>query len=327
MSEGEAHEVPPSKRDWGAVRAWANLFIAGATLLVAVVSIWLTTRVSGLEDYLRSEIALRNSELNTAANEAEALDERIRESTATLEDLRSTSDALTASSIIAQTKLAEAQNQSIALLTERNRTLAELTDSRQRLELVTKETEAQRAILERFREGEVLTRVSGLLFRVRFSDLFANDVNTRQVFDGPGAIRELASVGIDIGDPDTAHYYEKIRQTAPLICRSLETFKPKFPEQLPLPDLEPMRGERLSDGRIRTTNKEIEAYNARREEWRKEISRVYRFNDSIREARTAASEYLGNAMSHCACAALRGESSCEPMPVRPDLAKMLVQED
>lgn len=313
------------EKDWDAVRAWANLFVAGATLIVAIVSIWLTTQISGLEDYLRSEIALRNSELDTATTQAKALEIRIRKSTATLEDLRANSDKLIASSSIAQTRLAEAQLQSLALLTDRNRTLASLAQSKEQLSVIAEETEAQREILEQFRESSVLATVSGMLFRIRYTDLFADDGSGTRNFNGPSALKEISSVGLEITDPATAHYYEKIRETAPLICRRLENFSLEFPEPLPLPELEGLKGKPTGDGRIRTTNNEIEAYNQRREDWGDEIGRVYSFNDAIREARMASSEYIGDALAHCACAALRGASSCEPMPRRPEIPAMIGQ--
>jgi hypothetical protein len=50
--------------DWSETREWLNVLVAIGALLIGVVSFWTTARISGLEDYLRSEIGRRNIELN-----------------------------------------------------------------------------------------------------------------------------------------------------------------------------------------------------------------------------------------------------------------------
>lgn len=320
----DVHLEKSKAPDWGALRAWANLFFAGATLIVAIVSIWLTTQISGLEDYLRSEIAVRNSELVASETEASALDARIQQSTSRLADLRSTSDLLATKSVEAQALLSDAQNQSIILLTEQQRTQAELVTSRQRLLEVTMETEEQRMILERFYRDQVLRRAYSTFSYLEYADYFRGGKPERNKVDGPFAIREMRSFGLNVRDPNLAQHFESIRSVGPTICRSLASFSPEFPATVTRPKLEPLKGERTDRGLIRTTNKEVEAWNARVALWSANWDAVARYNDSIREAKSLSERFIVQSIRRCSCIALKGASQCEALPKAPDVEAIIL---
>lgn len=61
-----------------------NAFANVGLLLVGLATLWTTLRVSGIENYFQSELALRNNELVTAERRLGDLDERAREA---LEDI------------------------------------------------------------------------------------------------------------------------------------------------------------------------------------------------------------------------------------------------
>jgi len=87
---------------WSNIREWMNVVAAIGGLVVAVVALWATAQISGLENYLRSEIGRRNNELNSLSRKAESLEKTADERARRLSELQATTEALMASSVAAQ---------------------------------------------------------------------------------------------------------------------------------------------------------------------------------------------------------------------------------
>ena len=114
MTDQEIEDEEPVQtegRDWAGPREWANLAVAAAALILGVVSFWTTAQVSSLEDYLRSEIARDNGELNRLADRSAALEQDATQSAERLRQLRDTADELLLSSLRSQQELETANSE------------------------------------------------------------------------------------------------------------------------------------------------------------------------------------------------------------------------
>ena len=322
MSQNDGQAIP--ERNWPEVREWAGLAIAVAALLVGIVSIWTTAQISGLEDYLRSEISRRNVELDDAAFAARQLDERVLRSENRLADLRLTADRLSVSSSEAQIKLSDAQARSLELLSEQRRSEAALIMSREDLARISEEVDEQEKTLAEFRSQEVLASFySNLRFSV-YAGLLQNDTEVMaNSVSGPFYLSEMRNFGISVTDPETAGYYESVRTVGVALCRSLASYEPSFPALLENPSLGPRPGRRTDRGTVLMTNREAAEWNGRVAEWSAEWDRVGAHNRAVREMRRATSEYLRSAVQRCACIAVtKNTTSCPDAAARPDLDEL-----
>lgn len=300
-----------TKRDWHTVRAWAEFAIALAALLVAIVSIWTTAQISGLEDYLHSEITRRNVELDEAALNARRLDQQVQQSRARLEELRATADRLGVSA-------SDAQIRSIALLAEQQRMKADLETSRTALSTITNEIAMKEARLAEYRRSEVFMDAT-FTFSLRMSD---DEIGKGRY--GAYALDEMKNFGLGRQSDDKQALYERVRTTGAAICRSLANFAPSFPDQIETPKLGKPPGEPTGDGRYRMTVKEADEWYQRQLDWNDAFNKNWSYNSSIRKAKGEAADYVRKALTHCTCVALDyNEGTCEPMPNQPDLAAII----
>lgn len=318
--ETDLEEKSLPKRDWPEFREWANLVIALAALLLGVVTLWTTAQISGLEDYLRSELARRNVELDEAALAARQLDERVLRSEVRLEDLRLTADRLSVSSSEAQMRLAEAQARSLELLADQQRSGVALTATREELARVATEVEEREAVLAEYRRQEVLERAYQTFRYIGYAGLFENDPDRMaNEVSGPYGLDEMRNFGIAETDPETAGYYESVRTVGSTLCRSLDNFSPSFPRLRDNPSLGPRPGRRTERGVV-MTRREADEWEERVREWSAEWDRVSAHNRAVREARGAASSYIRDSLRHCACVSISmSRSTCPEAPQRPDL--------
>lgn len=314
---------PRTPRNWPELREWANFALAATALLVSIASVWTTTQISGLEDYLRSEVSLRNAELEEAATVAKSLDDRVRQSTTRLEGLRANADRLLTSAIESQTRIAAAQTQSLDLLTDQQRASAALGEARSQLASVSNDIQEQKEILDSYRREEVYSKAIQRFSYLSYASLFGDSELDKKSVNGTYALSELRNFGIEVSDPTVREYYAAIREIGPAVCRNLATFNPTFPKSAETPSLTPLRGEKTDHGTIRTTTQELKDWNARQEAWSAQWDRVIAYNASIRNARNEAQKYIRDSLWHCSCIALKGPKGCDAMPDRPDIGAMI----
>jgi len=74
--------------------AWLSAAANFGTLLVGVVGVWTTIRVSGLEDYFRSELALRNEQIVQAEAQLRTVQEEVAQASKSFNELEVRSQAL-----------------------------------------------------------------------------------------------------------------------------------------------------------------------------------------------------------------------------------------
>lgn len=77
---------------------WINAASSLGMLFIGVATLWTTVRVSGLEDYFRSELALRNQMITSADAELRGLQEELASTSASVEAARERAAALEAES-------------------------------------------------------------------------------------------------------------------------------------------------------------------------------------------------------------------------------------
>jgi hypothetical protein len=319
----KANDESPSggARNWPEVREWAGLAIALSALLFGIVSFWTTAQISGLEDYLRSEITRRNVELDTASLQAQKMNIQVQVGEDRLEELRLTADRLSASTSESQLQLVNSHARSLELLAEQQRSQAELNNSRQRLEVIDQEVASQMQLLNDYRREEVLAQASSLFFRMSYNRL----EGSRRVTSGTEALDEIRNFGITSTDPTKQQYYERVRTVGTWLCRKLDGYSPEIAAELDYPPLGPRPGVRREDGTVWMTRSENSQWIEQVTVWSRERDIVIAYNSSIREARSSVMNYIRDALSHCSCVALSAESnSCTPMPSEPDLAMVIL---
>ena len=91
-------------------RDWLTAISTLGTLIVAIVALWATIRVSGLQDYFQSEISRRNSEYKSALARADTLDIRSRNLRDAMDNLQKSYDALVVETQRQQTAYLDAKN-------------------------------------------------------------------------------------------------------------------------------------------------------------------------------------------------------------------------
>lgn len=295
----------PSGQHWPEFREWANVFTALAALLLGVVSFWTTTRVAGLEDYLRSEIVRRNSDLDDLATRSNSLRQQAETNAGRLEDLRASTDRILAVSSEAQNSLLGAQarlNDVRYEVTEANR---ELGVSKARLATLDNEVTDQRKQLDVFRLNGVyetaLLRIS--LLRLDQS----NDIQSL----GAKALDDLRNYGIEDGRSELSSYFEIIRRDAPRICRSLENFSPIIPAKKDIPEGPRRTGKReVINGVVSysMTNKEYDQWTVNYNQWLNDLTDFEDFNENRNGMLNRAQEYVAEFSTYCLCRALANAS-------------------
>lgn len=102
---------------------WINAFAGVGMLLIGLATLWTTIRVSGLEDYFRSELAMRNQMITQAGGELRGLQDELVRTNASVRSARETNATLNAERGALEGQLAELHLRGRTLTTQ-NQTLA-----------------------------------------------------------------------------------------------------------------------------------------------------------------------------------------------------------
>lgn len=306
-------DISRKRPHWSEWRDWANVAVSIAALLVSVVSIWFTVQISGIEDYFRSEITRRNSELDDASSQAQRLAERVERSAARLEDLRAIADRYSAASTEAQLSLMNSREQ-------RLKSDAMLKGAAERLTGLETEIADREQELDEFRRDEVYQHAIVQL------SLLRNEAALASEHLGDFALREMSNFGISNSNPEAAPLYEAVRTIGPRLCRHLGSFNPSFPADMEVPSLGPPPGRPTNRGTYSMTQSQYEEWRAARASWEENFNAVWTYNSSIRDARATANEYVRDSVWHCACVALKFKSeSCQTLPERPNIESIIAK--
>lgn len=320
-----SNEPENKARDWPEIREWANLAIALTALLVGVVTFWTTTQISGLEDYFRSEISQRNSDLEDATYRARQLDDRLRVGQERLAELQVTADRLAAANNEAQSRIVGLQSRSFDLLTSQQRTERALSDSQDQLALTASQIADQQLLVEKYRREDVLAHARRTFRYLEFTEFLRGESSEySNTFDGPFALKELSNFGLGVTSVTHMPYYEAIRTRGVALCRRLESYSPDIPKVRAHPKLGPRPGRVDKNGVRWMTSRETERWNAQFAAWNEKWDQTTKHNNSIREARRAIEEYIVASLNSCACRSIAVEGDqCPAMPERPNLANII----
>jgi len=219
-----------SGRYWTSIREWSNLAVAIGALLVAVVSVWTTTQISGLENYFRSEISRRNSDLNTLADQGRRLNALADEREKRLADLQTTTEQVTASGLAAQGKLLATQQELSRLGFDVVNARQSVATSEARLALLRAQSDEQSNSIDLYKRQRFFEQVH---LRVLWGG-YREDQHGA-ILDGEAAYKMITSWTVGEFDPELAPYLPEFISNAKNTCEWIRSYKPTIPEQLSFP--------------------------------------------------------------------------------------------
>jgi hypothetical protein len=270
-----------SGRDWTSIREWSNLAVGIGALLVAIVSVWTTAQISGLEDYFRSEISRRNSDLNGLADQGRRLNALADEREKRLADLQTTTEQVTASSLEAQGKLLATQQELSRLGFAVVNAKQSVATSEARLALLRTQSDHQSSSIDLYKRQRFFEQVHlRVLWRGYREDQHG------AILDGEAAYKMITSWAVGEFDPELAPYLDEFISNAKNTCEWIRSYRPGIPEQLSFPPGPmPLGG-------------------AARAEWEKRWEAAGESQRRALDASEVARKYVLEATGSCMCRAL-----------------------
>jgi hypothetical protein len=300
MSNDESDHFLPTQRDWGSIRDWMNVLAAIGALFVGIVSLWTTAQISGLEDYFRSEIKRRNSDLDTLAAQSRRLNMLADERSTELAKLQTTTDAITASNLAAQGRLVATQQELSKVGLEVVASKQAIAIAETRLAQLGQQSGEQQDLIDRYRRQrlfQIANRV--VLYRTLF----------REEGEQPGSpgerlYRLVTTWPLEI-DSELAPYVSELTSNTRRTCEWVRSYNPDLPKNLSYPTGPRIAGTLSGDGKSRLMSKrEYEQWTTDLEAWNKEWAVVSEHNRRALEVSQEAQRYLTEAGAHCVCQAL-----------------------
>lgn len=307
MTEPQAgeHESRPAGRDkrawskmrWTGLPEWLNAFSAVGTLGIGVATLWTTAQISGIEDYLRSEISRRNNDLNALSDRTRRLTTVSEERAARLEQLRGSTEQIIASNLAAQDKL-------IGATQELGRVNSEVSNARTQVAAArTRLADLDKVSADRLRQIDGLQRerlYGQEVMRLTF-DVFIGDERA----SGERAYQSIASVkaGSLAPEPLTSEYRRRAKDT----CRGLRGINPDIPPEVSYPQAPspPGRREATADGvSFWMTPQQRQRWKDDQKAWNSAYAAASARNDQRQKAMADASDQIMKAAHACICAAL-----------------------
>lgn len=292
-------EVRSSKPDMSNMREWLNAFAALGALFVGVVSFWTTARISGLEDYLRSEIIRRNSDLNDISNQSRRLGVLADERSERLAALQTVTDEITATNLSAQAKLLYTQQELSRLAIEAASAKQSISYSEIKLSTLAKQTEEQSDVIDLFRRQRFYETVSRRVILNRYFEKSFDQTSSQAAYYYLTRM-EYNEVGSDLSP-----YVENFRKNAERSCRALVNYNPVILPQLEYPKAPKRPGDISKDGKYYLmSNKEYDNWMDKFKKWNDEFDNLSKENSKRRESEREADQYIANASAKCICQAL-----------------------
>ncbi len=217
MDEPEA-ELPakPKGIHWPEFREWINVAVAATALIVAIVSFWTTTRVSGIEDFLRSEIKRRNTELNSLDDRAARLQKLANDRSDNLLRLQISTETMTAAALESQRKLLQSSGELADVRTN-------IIDAQRKLSLAEAQANSERArYLSQVDALDLVYRQEAyqeLVSRAYMAAVFDEEEEERS--PGKAIINMMDSVGPPKGREQLQSYFLTVRDRINNICPML----------------------------------------------------------------------------------------------------------
>lgn len=213
MTRGARRKPVISKKHLPEIREWLNVVTAVAALLLAAVSFWTTARISGLEDYLRSEISRRNSELDSISSRSKNIEKLAIERERQLASLDGATNSIIASSLLAQAQLAQSQSSLSQVRTEALAARQQLSDTRVAEAQLKNSLNAQASDFDLFRRRQAYQYAS---MNISFTTLYF--VDGGEFPTAADFAQSAKSMRPDTGSETLAPYFLEIRNNFDRAC-------------------------------------------------------------------------------------------------------------
>lgn len=280
-------------RQWGEIRDWLNVAAALGALLIGIVSLWTTAQISGLEDYLRSEITRRNTDLNAVAARSSMLERTAEARAERLATIQASLDNLLSSSLRVQQDLIGSQGELASVR-------AQVGEARGALSAARAEATTVRGLFTtQAREFEILRRQQAYEYatiQLAFSTV-------REDFHDISLGQRLRDSLVNLRAPRRqqwlAPYLSKVSRLVDQVCPDLQRKQLNLSPKPVLPEAPEVNYPRnASSARI------IELRNEAMDRWGLDIKKYSEANDAYYRRLQQERERLTVVANECVCLAL-----------------------
>lgn len=288
------------------IKDWLNVIASVGGLMVAIVSLWVTAQISGIQDYFQSEIMRRNQELNDVSQYKNRIDRIAESRLQKIEKLQQISDQLNLYVNQAQIQLFDIS---------KNLDLAERNLQRSKEVIYEKDQISQQLnaeILDKNEKIETLDRKT-LYVLISFRGLIPilDGTNSRETVNGVDIYSSLVNIAVADVPAELVKYLSEFKVNATLACEPLRQYSTKIPTRKQYPKMPPVKGQTVLEGgklMYRFTQSEFESYEKNEKQYKLDIDNTSRFNDSIFKYSAKVDKYLLDMTHNCTCRALATEN-------------------
>ena len=285
-----------SKKHFPELREWMNAATGIAALLLAVVSFWTTARISGLEDYLRSEISRRNSDLDTLAKRSGEVESLAAERERQLARLDAATNDIIAASLLAQSQLSKSQSDLAGVRSDVAAARSQASDALNARDRFRADLASQARDFELFQRQQAYQLASIQLSRMASYELMKDKFE--MIPSGTGTIAMVERLTAPQGQPEIERFYQVIRTGTSRACPSFD----RIAVNLPAKPVKP--GEPPSP--VRVFSREDPAYVQYQKayaEWSKADQLFFNQERAYSEARITEQFRLVSEARQCMCKA------------------------
>jgi len=276
---------------------WLNAVAAIGTLAIGIATLWTTAQISGIEDYLRSEIGRRNSDLNALSDRTRRLAAVAEDRSSLLEKLRSSTDRVMASSIAAQGNLITTTQDLNHLNIKVRDAQAQVAAASDRLLDMDKISAGQRLVIDGLRRERLYgEEIMQLTFNVFVGD---DEVTGERAYQSIISPRNADVTA----DPLLDDY----RRRAAGTCIGLRTINPRIPPAVPYPKAPSPPGRReqnVNDVSYWMTPLQRKNWDDAQATWSSAYSDASLRNADIAKAEAVTREKIMNLAHVCMCQAI-----------------------
>lgn len=274
------------------VREWLVAMTGLAALIVAVVTFWTTARISGLEDYLRSEISRRNADLNTLSAQTATAERLANARAERLASLETATNEIIASSLAAQSRLVGAEADLARVRSDVGDAKQQLAAARSASEILKSNFGRQTKAFDLFQRQQAYQTAS---FQITTGTAIFHDGTP----DGAVALEYVQKMRPQAGQASLNPYLQIIKDNIGRVCPRLAEWKPTLPErgsQPPRPTISYVQG--TSRQRIAELTREAQ------DRWSEQYSEFVRKENAYSKAGVDQTQKLWEIAGDCVCSTL-----------------------
>ena len=268
---------------------------AVGSLLIGAVAFWTTARISGLEDYLKSEIERRNAELNDISAQGSELRRKSEVSSEQLSRMQADTNTLLSSSVIAQRQYLAAEAELARVRAQTLSAQVELQDTRSKRDRATESLE------EQSREYDLAKRrhTFQLVTLGVYSQMTWLGVGPADPLTGRRLITTIAGLRPPAQSEFLQPYFRIVRENIEAVCPTLPSFAPEIP---PYPA--EIKNEPITYPATATQRQVVEIFNRSMDQRGKSYATFSAALDRHSKARSDAFSDLMGQMESCVCLTL-----------------------